>query len=203
MKIYNILRFALISTSLLVVTSCANIGDSATDLGDGYVYRVDGDQRWIRAGNIMQDGVYPNVIDYKFNTDYVLVIQEPTLKGYSRFLAQDLRYKYESIIYKPDTSKNDAYKERVLKSHLWTDSSIHARVTKEMKPDNQTSFETLDLIADSLVKFDPSIKSNFERKRNYWIILKKKSIILGPYSKTQYQHQRNKLNVPGNLRLEK
>lgn len=202
MKFYNIFYFGVISAFLLVVASCANLGDSATDLGNGYVYRVDGDQRWIRAGDIMQDGVYPNVIDYKFNNDFIIVIQEPTVKGYKRFLAQDLRYKYESIIYKTDTSKSDAYEEKFLKSHLWTDSSIHARVAKEMKPDNQASFERLDLIADSLVKFDSYIKRDLVRKRNYWIILKKKNIVLGPYSKLQYQRQRNELNVPENLQAE-
>ena len=60
----------------------------------------------------------------------------------------------------------------------------------------------LDLIADSIIKFDPYIKSNFERKRNYWIILKKKDVILGPYSRHQYQHQRNELKVPETLQLD-
>lgn len=198
MKIYIILICVILSA----FTSCANLGDSYTDLGSGYVYNVDGDQRWIRAGNIMQEGVYPNVINYKFNDDYILIIQEPTLKGYKRFLAQDLRYKYESVIYKADTLKSDAFEEKFLKSHLWMDSAIHARVSKEIKPDNQASFERLDLIADSIVKFDPYIKSDFVRKINYWIILKKKNVVLGPYSKLEYQHKRKELKVPENLLLE-
>jgi len=202
MKIYNNFILAFTSSVFLMITSCANLGDSSIDLGSDYVYRVDGDQRWIRARNIMQDGVYPNVIDYKFNNDYILVIQEPTLKGYKRFLAQDLRYKYDLIINKTDTSKSDTSEKIFLKSHLWIDSAIHARVVEEMKPNNQASFERLDLMADSIVKFDTYIKGDFVRKQNYWIILKKKGVVLGPYSKLQYQNQRSKLNVPIDLQLE-
>lgn len=202
MKTYNSLYFALILIISLLVVSCANLGDSITELGNRYEYRVDGDQRWISAGNIMRDGIYPNVINYKFNEDYIIVVQEPTVKGYKRFLTQDLLYRYESIIYKTDTLKKDAYEQKFLKSHLWTDTDIHARVVKEMKPDNQTSFEKIDLIADSIIKFDPFIKNDFQRKRNYWIILKKKEVVLGPYSKLQYQQQRKELKVPENLQLE-
>lgn len=132
-----------------------------------------------------------------------IVIQEPTVKGYERFLAQDLRYRYESIIYKPDTLKNNVYDDKFLKSHLWTDSGIHANVTKEIKPDNNASFERLDLIADSIVKFDPYIKSHFVRKRNYLIIIKKKDIILGPYSKSQYIDRRKELKVSEDLQLDR
>ena len=192
----------LIGISFSILTSCSNLGDTVINLGDGYVYRTDGGHSWIGADNIMKDWVYPNVIDYEYNDKHIIIIQKPILEGYKRFLEQELRYRYETIVYKQYETKNDIHRKKFLNSHFWKDKILHQRMLSEMKPDNQTSFEAISIISDSIIKYDPYFKRSLSRKKNYWIIEKKKNLVLGPYSKPQYLMKRKELNIAINLQLK-
>lgn len=202
MKKHKILSIIVFSIAQVFNVSCDSIGGDATELGNGYVYRVDGSLRWIRGNSVMKDGIYPNVIDFKFDNNWILALQEPTIDGYKQFLTQDLLYRYQEIVYETDSSEFNNYERKFLQSYLWTDSLIHTNVMKEIKPNNQTDFEKIYPIADSIVHSNPKFKANFVRRQNYWIIDKRAEIIFGPYSKQQYNKQRKRLDVPINLQLD-
>lgn len=186
----------------LAINSCANLGDLWVDLGNGFIYKRDGRLRWITRDNIMKEKIYPNILDYAFDDNYIIIVQEPEMEGYNRVLAEDLCMRYESIIYPLIKPEVDSATKFFLKSHLWTDSSIHERVVKEIKPDYHSDFTKLQLIADSIIKFDPYYLKQLSRKRNYWIINKKKDIIFGPFSKVEYLRMRNQFKISETLFLK-
>lgn len=186
----------------LLFNSCANLGDSTTDLGDGYFFEVDGGDAWIRADYIMKNGIYPNIINYAFDNKFIIALQRPTLKGYRRLLAQDLRERYNQML---DTTRKYPHgidEVRFLNSHLWMDTNIHRNVIKVMLPDNQTSFEKMDLIADSLVKNDPYFKYDLKNSVNYWIIIKKDNVVLGPLTEHEFNYKKKQMKIPADLILK-
>jgi len=143
MKI-QVLVFLVIALILFTICSCANIRDSWTDLGNDYTYVVDGNLRWIQSQHALQDGIYPNVLNYKYDNQYILVLQEPVKKAYSLMLARALRTRYSLIMFKPEGILNTSSGKKFLKSHMWTDSSIHKRVAAEMRPNFEVSLEKLN-----------------------------------------------------------
>ncbi len=187
-------------TLLFSILSCANLGDKNVSLGNGYVYQVDGDQRWIRADNIMKDGIYSNVLNYAVDSSFIIAFQQPIIKGYERLLAQDLRYRYETVLFN-ETSKSDPYYKRFINSGLWKDTNVNRKIRNIMLPDNQSSFEKFDLIEDSLIKFNYYYRNSFLRQYNYWIIQKINSIVYGPLSKQEYLNLRSHLGIDKNLKL--
>lgn len=200
MKVKDSIFFLAIVT-ILVTSSCANLGDSSTELGNGYRYRVDGSNRWISSDHVMNERVYSNVLDYAFNEHFILVLQKPSFDGYLELLSEDLLYRYSFVVDNKDKSKYDENEKRFLKSHLWTDSCINRNVLRKILPNNQSTILDLSAIADSILKNDPIYQNAFLRKENYWIIKKDTYSVLGPFSKTEYTKTKNDLRIDQELKL--
>lgn len=193
--------FFLAFVTILVISSCANLGDSSTELGNGYRYRVDGSNRWISSDHVMKERVYSNVLNYAFNEHFILVLQEPSFQGYLELLSEDLLYRYSFVIDNRDKSKYDEDEKRFLKSHLWTDSCINRNVLRKILPNKQSTILDLSAIADSILKNDPIYRKAFLSKENYWIIKKDTYTVLGPFSKTEYIKTKNDLRIDKELKL--
>ncbi len=70
--------YCLLSVLILFITACgAGVGDSSEDLSGGYVYRVDGSLRFIVPNHIFKERIYPNVTNYAYNDEYIIVAQQP------------------------------------------------------------------------------------------------------------------------------
>lgn len=203
MKTNNSLPFLVFCVILVLATSCANLGDSSTQLGNGYLYRVDGSNRWIGSDHTMKDRIYSNVLDYAFDDHFIIVLQEPSFKGYEELLSEDLLYRYSFVIDNKDTSKYDVSEKRFLKSHLWTDSSIHKRVLRKILPNNQSTVLDLTAIADSIIKNDFFYRKAFLNKQNYWIVKKDTYSVLGPFTKAEYIKVKNDLQIDKALKLKR
>lgn len=182
------------------MSSCANLGDSSTQLGNGYSYQVDGGFRWIGSDHTMKDRIYSNVIDYAFNDAFIIAIQEPSIKGYTELLSQDLFYRYSFILTSKDTSNYEINTRRFLRSYMWEDSGIHKRMLKIMQNNQSTVLDVMP-VADSILKNDPFYHELFLKKQNYWIIDKRNNEVLGPFNKYEFLNVRNKLGVPASLQL--
>jgi hypothetical protein len=98
--------------------------------------------------------------------------------------------------------KVDDNDTRFLNSHIWKDENIHQRILKILKQEDKSSFAKLDLIADSLIKFDPYFRKSFSRARNYWIIKKNENIVLGPFSQQEFLDMRGRLYIPKELKFK-
>jgi hypothetical protein len=57
-------------------------------------------------------------------------------------------------------------------------------------------------IADSLIKFDLYQRKIFSNSENYWILDLVNDSLHGPFSKKEYQFERQKLVVKSNLKLK-
>jgi hypothetical protein len=75
-EVKNMVRhICLFITTILLATGCANLGDKSEDLGSGYSYKIDGSDRWINTDHVMKEKIYPNVVDYASNKDFIIVLQ--------------------------------------------------------------------------------------------------------------------------------
>jgi hypothetical protein len=150
----------------------------------------------------MKERVYSNVLNYAFDENFILVLQEPSFKGYLELLSEDLLSRYSFIIDNKDKSKYDENEKRFLKSHLWTDSCINRNVLRKILPNNQSTILDLSAIADSILKNDPIYRRALSSKENYWIIQKDTYTVLGPLSKTEYTKTKNDLRIDKELKLK-
>ena len=163
----------------------AGVGDTSEDLGNGYTYRSEGSMRWINPGiSIYEDGIDGNVVEYKFDKNYILAIQEPSEVFYKGYFRSMLTYKYSGLIYDPTSVKNvDIHQRKFVNSRWWQDSILRKKMASHITPDNNNDDAQVESIVDSVIKTDSYYKRIFSRKRNYWIIRKKDNELFGPFSK--------------------
>ena len=72
---------------MVILSSCgAGFNDVANDLSGGYTYRADGRMRYIRSDYAFKQEMYPMVLSYDFDEHYILVLQKPSRKFFSRVI---------------------------------------------------------------------------------------------------------------------
>ena len=175
--------------------SCTNLNDSWVDLGDGYTFNTDSEDRSIFPNQTYHNTqIYSHVTDYKFNDRYIIAKQKPNYEHYKSFIGSDygLRFRIYSKFLLDSTSKtfidettpfirvairNDSLLYRLLKSKGVTDQN-------EME-----DMETIQTILDSVFHADPFYVRLFSSSENYWIIDKDNNFRLGPFSKTDFDKE--------------
>lgn len=192
------------SLFLLLNSSCgAGISDTTKELSGGYVYRTDGNQRYIRADNTFKNSVYPNVVNFAFDENFILVLQSPSLDAFKVFLADELIGRYSILASIKDTTELQKGEYAFLKTNLLADSTLYRMLSKRLSPNNTSEdIKESQSIADSLIKSSPKYKLIFSRKLNYWIIRAQDGELLGPFSESEYLQKRKELGVPDKLKLE-
>jgi hypothetical protein len=198
---------------LFILNSCGSgVGDVSEELSEGYTYRVDGRLRYIVPDHLFKDVIYPTVIRYEYNDDFILVLQKPSIERSSKLFSDYMRFRHNSLATlnsnNPDLKPGqyDHYR-----STLIADSSLYKLLSRRLSTENTVKdIKESQIIADSIIINDPKYQKVFSRELNYWIISHKEregsgflatSKLYGPLSKKEYINKRKELGVPEELSL--
>ncbi len=193
----------LVYSSILILCSCgAGVGDSADDLGAGYTYSVDGNRRWIYPDNVFGESIFPNVIAYNFDEDFIIAEQKPAIDDFTILLAENLTAKYQITMLGDTASNSDLNKKQFMNSNLWRDSILRMKFLRFISIDNHNNILQINSIVDSIISVDPYYKLIFSRNLNYWIIQKRNKQLFGPFNKDEYLIKRRFLNLPNELNFK-
>jgi len=78
--------------ALFVLCGCGpGIADTQEDLGGGYTYIAEGSTRRIFPKSSYEDGIYPNVANYSFDSNFIIVKQIPVYEDINNYLPQKPR----------------------------------------------------------------------------------------------------------------
>ena len=197
------IKKTLILLFIIISIGIAGCNDISEDLGGGYTYRNDGGNRCINLNNYGKYGrIYPLVIDYDYNEDYIIALQNPSEKYFKILLSFDLCSMHSHSFSSEDSIriKNiEAYNQIFLDDTVLYNNILSKKLTKNCGTKNSLIY---DSIADSLIKNSPKFKLIFSRKYNYWIIKKKGDEIFGPYSENEYLEKRKEIGVPEGLQVK-
>ncbi|MBL3656712.1 hypothetical protein [Fulvivirga sediminis] len=205
MRGYPYLFFLLI---LLIGISCGGGVDNYEEVGGGYTYCRDGETAYLRSDTPFKQSISSKIIDIKFNDEFVILSQNPAMEAHSKDFSSDLSYivsKYFSketnldslevvtdVFYENDNVDLVSLRNCFLKKGFTFNNSVSDKIISKN-------------IADSILRNDPYFIDLFSRELNFWIIHHKnkdRSIVFGPYSRSQYYMKRKKLNIPNDLVLE-
>jgi hypothetical protein len=185
---------------LLIISVSCKISDFSEKLSDDYTYIHESEDNNYIIG---KNKIYANVIDYKFNDDFIIACQIPNRNFYLSHFASELSANYSTYYnYLKDSTSEKFYRSR---NDILTDSII-PKIFKSRKISFENTSEDIkkgEKIADSLMKNDPFHKKIFSLKKAYWIIKIKNNILIGPLSETEYKLKRKELNLNNKLTLTK
>ncbi len=179
---YTMLKQLKMIIIFVIFNSC-NMSNYGEELSGSYHYSHMGkDFNYIYGKN----NIYPNVREFSFNDNYIIVYQEPEKFTYRNLFASDLYSKYTTYYsYLRDSVSEKYYYNR---KDILTDSTIAKQFKK-----NNVSFEnsSSDIqisheIADSIIKNNPIQKKIFSLKKVYWIIQIKGDVLYGPLSLNEF-----------------
>lgn len=179
----SILKKIKIAIILVIFNSC-NMSDNGEKLSGSYYYSHMGkDFNYIYGKN----NIYPNVLDYSFNNDYILVYQEPEKFLYRNLFASDLYSKYTThYSYLKDSISEEYFYNR---KEILKDSTI-AKIYKKKNVSFKNTSSDIQIsqdIADSVIKNDPFQKKIFSLKKVYWIIQIEGDVLYGPLSFEEFK----------------
>lgn len=191
-------KIVLITLSLFFIASC-NMSDTFEELPGDYTFVHEGVNYNFIGG---KNEIYPDVIEYSFNKDFILACQKPNKFFYKILYASDLSNRYTLYYsYLNDSISGKYYKSR---KEILADSTI-AKIFKNKKvsfENNSKDIKKGEIIADSIIKNNPIHKKIFFLKKVYWIIQIKGDILFGPYSKKEYLFKRKNIGIDKDLQLK-
>jgi len=169
--------------------------------------KLSGDYTFVHKGKdynylIGTHTIYPNVIDYTSDENYILACQKPNKELYRSMLQGDLWVDY--VIYNSymkDSTTEKYYKTR---TEILKDSTIF-KIFKHRKVSFENSIEDIrkgEEIADSIIENNPIHRKVFSNERTYWIISIKNDSLIGPLTKSEYLVGRKTLELPKDLELK-
>lgn len=191
---------------IILLNSCANLNDDWIDLGNDYVCKIDADTKSIYSRqSYYKTEIHSKIIDYKFDSKFIIAKQNPDYEYYKNFVASD--YSIRFAIYEDylKNSKTEQFRKETtpfIRKSIIADS-LHYKLLKSkgVTSKNQTEdMEKIKIILDSVFKFDPFYMKVFSSNENYWIIDKVKNLRFGPFSKNEFKKELIKKNV--NLKFE-
>ncbi|WP_229707701.1 hypothetical protein, partial [Sphingobacterium alkalisoli] len=98
LKEYDFMKAILIIITALSAVSCGpGFGDISRELSGGYSYRADGGSTYL-LGPGWGKQIYPKVIDYDFDSTFIIVVQKPSLRHHKAFLHGKLSMEYGVFI---------------------------------------------------------------------------------------------------------
>lgn len=185
---------------LLVLSGCGNTNDYSEDLGSSYRFvHSGGGLRYIISSSLYENSdIYPTVIDYEFDQNYVLIAQEPEKESYKAILSSYIGSKYsiymntkaDSMFLVRENCKN--LEALILKDSLTYQDLKRRGLTKE---NSVSDLDIRDDYIDSLFLHDEYYKKVFSRKVNYWILDKKNDKLFGPFSWEEFENKRQRLKI--------
>ena len=182
-----------------LIFSC-NMSDSSEELSGEYTFVHEGENYNFIFG---RNNIYADVIEYKFNDDYIVACQVPNRKMYLDYFSSELMGNYSTYFdYLKDSISEKFYRSR---KEILADSVI-PRIFKNRKISFENTSDDIiksKEIADSIMENNPFHKKIFSLKKVYWIIKIKNNILIGPLSENEYKLKIKKLNLINELKLEK
>lgn len=198
-------------TALVAVSCGPGFGDVSRDLSGGYEYLYEGSGARL-LGPSWGRQIYPKVVDYDFDSTFIIVVQKPSLSDYKAFLHGKLSIEYGVFI---DYEDENTLKIDVdfLERYLFPDSILYRNMqSKGISTARSTAdFNLMQSVIDSLFQYDPYYVDLFSRPVNYWIISHREqnehdyipmSKVYGPYSREDYLKKRKQLGVSEELTLK-
>ncbi|GGH27325.1 hypothetical protein FAZ19_18885 [Sphingobacterium alkalisoli] len=205
------LAILTIITALSAVSCGPGFGDISRELSGGYEYWSEGSSPYL-LGPSWGKQIYPQVIDYDFDSSFVIVVQKPSLNDHKAFLKGKLSIEYGVFI---DYEDKNTLKIDVdfLERYLFPDSILYRNMKSRgiSTTRSRADFGLMQGVIDSLFQYDPYYVDLFSRPVNYWIISHKEqnaddyvpmSRVYGPYSREDYLKKRKELGVPEELTLK-
>lgn len=116
MKVKKVLIF----TGLTLFIACSSQGDRTEELSKNYFYRDEGrNVKDILSHRIDRRSIYSKILSYTYNSQFILVLQEPLYDKHREMIAFDLRSDFKKY---PNNSNEDRItSERVADSILKND----------------------------------------------------------------------------------
>lgn len=194
-----------LTVAILVLSSCGNTNDYSEDLGNGYRFiHSGGGLRFISGSSSYKSTeIYPTVIEYEFDNNYVLVAQQPEKEDYKAILSGYIGSDYSFYM---NTKADSTFLVRKnweeLEPLILKDSLTYQKLERRgLTAKNSVSdMEIVDDYIDSLFLHDEYYKKMFSRKINYWILDKEKEKLFGPYSWEEYENKRQGLRIKMQLK---
>ena len=185
----------IIALSCILLFSC-NMSDSSEELNGGYTFVHEGENYNFIYGKHF---IYPNVIEYKYNKDYIVASQKPNKDLYKSLLQSNLSGNYSAY----NSYLKDSLTEKYFKSRreILKDSSI-SKIYKNRKISFENTEEDIrkgNEIVDSILKNDPIHKKVFSQSKTFWVILIKNDSLIGPLTSEEYQQVVKKIRIPKEL----
>lgn len=183
------------------------MGDETIPLSGHSLYHSGGlDNRRIFTNTLVhKTAVYPDIVGYDYNDDFIIVKQIPSTKYVAAYLGYDLYHRYSSYqqyMFNKDSIKPE---EWVGVGESIEKDTANYRIfhSRGASPGNtQEDIMISHAIADSLIHNDPYYKKIYSRKENYWIIINALDTLIGPLTKEEFLIKRKEYHVPDKLTLE-
>ncbi len=192
-------KIILISIFAIITNSC-NMSDYSEKLSGGYTFESESKEDKSIIG---KHTIYPSVIEYDFDDDYILACQIVDKSLYLNFLQVDLYsdyWRYNAYFKDSVTEKYNKSRKEII-----ADSTIY-KIFKNRNVTFENSLEDIkkgEEIADSVIKNNPKHKKIFSLKKVYWIIKVKGDVLIGPLSVDEFIATRKQLNISKELKLIK
>jgi hypothetical protein len=181
--------------------------DYTEKLSGGYEYYYES-SRTRSIANYAQDRpneVYPDVVDYVYDRNFILVKQRPDTEAYKGIMQSDFvsRYdRYQRYMANPGSydKNHSSYKEQ----EVIDDSGLY-RILKAQGLDSALSgkdFEAGMQFVDSVLATDRIYQKTFANEFCYWIADHKTRRLLGPLTQDEYLKMKLELLVPAELKLQ-
>jgi hypothetical protein len=166
-----------------------------------YTILADGGMKRLIGGNVVSDrkDVYPDIIDIKYDKNFVLLKQVPDRGKYAMYLSSNLYNLYCAYSnYLKDSVVNKKWEG------LQSDSVVYA-IFKSRGASIENTSKDIQIrlnVADSLLNHAPNYQKIFANDTNYWIIDEVKDTLIGPLIKSEYLIQMTNLKIPDDLKLD-
>ncbi len=173
-----------------------NMSDYDVDLPGGYSYASEGRRYHMIFG---PQTIYPDIIRYKVEDHYILVLQKPHRFLYSDLFADDLSSRYYFYNFYFHDSLDSKYNSE--RKAIVGDSTLY-RIFKSKGVSLANSAKDKRIarkIADSIIANNPIQKKIFSLSKVYWIIDTQNQKLNGPLSKKEFSDQRRLLGLQANL----
>jgi hypothetical protein len=201
--------FALIAT---YSCSCGGFSDLTEHMGGGYSYRGEGEgsnvicysEKLNSKTSIDSIIVYPDVKQFVYDDEFILVKQKPNLKGHVIELSAELSSITNAFRFFDSLPLNQVphgYIEAVKENE--NKVSFYRELVLKTSPNNSLEDQLFfEKMADSIIKNNPLYNKMYHKNVNYWIINKSRKVILGPLSKNEYLKKKKEIGISEKLSMD-
>lgn len=186
----TLIKVAFLSTIFLSISSCNN--EEEINMGQEYFYIPSQESVFDQTmfwGNgiytyhnyLITPIIYSNIANYKYDSFFVIVKQ-----NFDFMKTQSL---LEAMIFNPN---HFSYYKGI--------TPLEERFVINAPKFNNSSLE--ERYVDSIMHIDFHIKKIMKNKENYYIIDKIKHVVMGPFTKNEFNKKREALHISDQLKLE-